>query len=59
LNEETSSNLDRIPEAREALAIAKKEKSGLSIAFVETYLPTKFEDGLEPYLRGLRKAGLF
>jgi len=51
-------NLDRIDEAREALAIALKERPNLSIAYLKDILPTKYENGLERYLQGMRKAGL-
>jgi len=51
-------NLDRMDEARAALAKALKEKPNLSIAFLKDNMPTKYENGLEPYLAGLRKAGL-
>ena len=51
-------NLDRIDEAREALTAALKERPNLSIAFLKENMPTKFDNGLEHYLDGLRKAGL-
>ena len=53
-----TANLDRMDEARAALAKALKEKPNLSIAFLKDNMPTKYENGLEPYLAGLRKAGL-
>jgi len=53
-----TANLDRMDEARAALAKALKEKPNLSIAFLKENMPTKYENGLEPYLAGLRKAGL-
>lgn len=53
-----AANLDRMDEARQALAAACKEKPDLSIAFLEHNMPTKFSGGLDPYLNALRKAGL-
>jgi adenylate cyclase len=53
-----SANLGRVDEAREALANALREKPNLSIAYLQSALPTKHEGTLEPYLDGLRKAGL-
>jgi len=35
-----------------------RRKPDLSLAFLETTLPTKQPGGLGPYLDGLRKAGL-
>ncbi len=51
-------NLEQIDKARQALATACKENPSLSIAFLRKNMPTKFEGGLDPYLNGLRKAGL-
>ena len=51
-------NLGRIDEAREALAIALRERPNLSIAFLKENMPTKHENGMEHYFQGLRKAGL-
>ncbi len=51
-------NLDRTDEARIVLADAVKAKPNLTIAFLKENMPTKNENGLEPYLAGLRKAGL-
>ena len=51
-------NLDRIEEAQAALARAKQENPGLSLDFVIGNLPVKVEGGLDPYLNGLKKAGL-
>jgi len=51
-------NLDRLEEARTALANAVREKPDLSIAYLKTNLPTKHTHGLDPYLKGMRKAGL-
>ena len=53
-----TANLDRMDEARQALAEAFKAKPDLSIDFIKENMPTKHENGLEPYLQGLRKAGL-
>jgi adenylate cyclase len=53
-----SANLDRLDDARSAVAQALKEKPDLTISYVKKTLPTKHEGGLEPYLSGLRKAGL-
>ncbi len=36
----------------------RRPKPGLSLVYVEGTLPTKRPDGLEPYLEGLREAGL-
>jgi adenylate cyclase len=54
----TLGNLGRIEEARAALEIAKQENPGFSIEFVVNNMPTRFEGGLDPYLDGLRRAGL-
>jgi adenylate cyclase len=51
-------NLDRTDEARIVLADAVKAKPDLTIAFLKENMPIKDENGLEPYLAGLRKAGL-
>jgi adenylate cyclase len=51
-------NLDRIADAKKALADAKQEKPDLSIAFLLGNLPTKHDGGLEPYIQGMLKAGL-
>ncbi len=50
--------LGEIDEARSCLQKALEEVPHLSIAFIKRTLPTKLEDGLKPYLDGLRKAGL-
>ncbi len=50
--------LDRIDEARESLAAAVAAKPDLSLAYLSDNLPTKHKGALEPYLDGLRKAGL-
>jgi len=51
-------NLGRIDEAREALAIALRERPNLSISFLKENMPTKYENGMDHYFQGLRKAGL-
>jgi adenylate cyclase len=52
------SNLGQTVKAREAVEEALQRKPGLSLAFLETTLPTRQPDGLEPFLDGLHKAGL-
>ena len=44
--------------AVEALANAQREKPDFSMAFIENTLPAKYPGGIDPYLEGLRKAGL-
>ncbi|MCZ6469998.1 MAG: adenylate/guanylate cyclase domain-containing protein [Gammaproteobacteria bacterium] len=51
-------NLDQTTEAREAVEEALHRKPDLSLAFLETTLPTKQPGGLEIFIDGLRKAGL-
>jgi adenylate cyclase len=51
-------NLGQTAEAREALDKALRRKPDLSLTFLETTLPTKQPGALEPYLDGLRTAGL-
>ncbi|MFP6744972.1 MAG: tetratricopeptide repeat protein [Alphaproteobacteria bacterium] len=51
-------NLDRTDEARAALEEAFKEKPDMTLAYLIEPLPTKEPDGLNPFLDGLRKAGL-
>ena len=51
-------NLGQIAEAREAIDEALRRKPDLSLAYVETTLPTKQPGGLDTFLDGLRKAGL-
>jgi adenylate cyclase len=51
-------NLGQTAEAREAVHEALQRKPDLSLAYLETTLPTKQPGGLELYLDGLRKAGL-
>lgn len=50
--------MGRIEEARASLARSVEAKPNLSIDFIENNLPTKHPGGLDPYLDGLRKAGL-
>ena len=51
-------NLGNMDEARKAVEEALKEKPDLTLTYLKETLPTKHEGGLEPYLSGLRKAGL-
>ena len=51
-------SLDRIEEGKEALSKAIEAKPDLTIEFLKKNTPTRQEDGLEPYLTGLRKCGL-
>ncbi len=51
-------NLSRIEEARDAVQKALRLKPDLSIGYLPKTLPAKHPDGLDPYLDGLRKAGL-
>jgi hypothetical protein len=51
-------NLGQTLKAREAVDEALRQKPDLSLAFLESTLPTKQPGGLDPYLDGLRKAGL-
>jgi adenylate cyclase len=51
-------NLGQAAEAREALGEALRQKPDLSLTYLEKTLPTKEPGGLDPYLAGLRKAGL-
>ena len=51
-------NLGQTAEAREAVDEALRRKPDLSLGYLAKTLPTKHPDGLEPYLDGLRKAGL-
>ena len=53
-----SANLDQLEDARSAVTRALKEKPDLTLSYLKKALPTKHEGGLEPYLSGLRKAGL-
>jgi adenylate cyclase len=51
-------NFGNIAEAREAIDEALQRKPDLSLAYLETTLPTKQPGGLETFLDGMRKAGL-
>ena len=54
----TNANLGHIDEARAAVEDALKEKPDLTLNYLKQTLPTKHKGGIEPYLSGLRKAGL-
>ena len=47
-----------VDKARACLQQAIGEKPELSISYLHKTLPTRHQDGLQPYLDGLRKAGL-
>jgi adenylate cyclase len=49
---------DQIEEARAAVAEALRAKPNLSLSYLKSTLLTKQPEGLNPYLDGLRKAGL-
>ncbi len=51
-------NLGHIEEAGEAVDEALRRKPDLSLSYLKNTQPTKQPDGLDPYLDGLRKAGL-
>jgi adenylate cyclase len=51
-------HLGRMDEARAAVATALEAMPDLSLAYLEKTLPTREPGGLDPYLEGLRKAGL-
>ena len=51
-------NLGQADGARAAVDAALKEKPDLTLAYLRKTLPTREAGGLEPYLEGLRKAGL-
>ncbi len=51
-------NLGQTAEAHEAVEEALHRKPDLSLAFLETTLPTKQPGGLKNFIDGLRKAGL-
>ena len=51
-------NLDRTDEACAALEEAFKEKPDMTFVYLIELLPTKEPGGLDPFLDGLRKAGL-
>ncbi len=48
----------RLDEARESVHLAVQELPDLTLSYLKTTLPTKQPDGLDPYLDGLRMAGL-
>jgi adenylate cyclase len=48
----------QMEEAGKAVAAALEAKPDLTLTYLAETLPTKEPDGLEPYLEGLRKAGL-
>ncbi len=50
--------LGRVDEGRASLARALEAKPDLSLGYLETNLPTREPDILEPYLDGLRACGL-
>ncbi len=51
-------NLGQTVEAREAVDEALERKPDLSLGYLAKTLPTKHPGGLDPYLDGLREAGL-
>ncbi len=51
-------HLGQMDEARAAVTEALEAKPDLSLTYLEKTRPTKEPDGLDPYLDGLRKAGL-
>ena len=51
-------HLGQVDEARDAVAAALKAKPDLTLSYLEKTLPTKEPGGLDPYIEGLRKAGL-
>ncbi len=51
-------HLDRMDEARDAVAAALEAMPDLSLAYLDKTFPTKEPGGLDRYLEGLRKAGL-
>jgi adenylate cyclase len=51
-------HLDRVDEARAEVAAALEALPDLSLAYLAKTLPTKEPNGLDPWLEGLRKAGL-
>ena len=51
-------NLDQIEEAQTAIDQARQQKPDLSLSYLEKTLATKQPGKLQPYLDGLRKAGL-
>ena len=51
-------HLGQMDEARAAVTEALEAKPDLSLAYLAKTLPTKQPGGLDPWLEGLRKAGL-
>ncbi len=51
-------NLGQVEEGRTVVDEALQQKPDLSLSYLEKTLPTKQPCGLQPYLDGLRKAGL-
>jgi adenylate cyclase len=51
-------HLDQMDEARAAVAAALEAMPDLSLSYLAKILPTKEPTGLDPYLDGLREAGL-
>jgi adenylate cyclase len=51
-------HLGRIEEARAAVKAALEQKPDLSLSYLKKTFPTKQPGGLDPFLDGLRKAGL-
>jgi adenylate cyclase len=51
-------HLDQMDEARAAVKAALEQKPDLSLSYLKKILPTKHPEGLDPYVNGLRKAGL-
>jgi len=51
-------HLGQMDEARAAVAAALEAKPDLSLSYLATTLPTREPGGLDPYLEGLRRAGL-
>ena len=53
-----SAHLGRMDDARAACEAARLTMPDLTVSYLEKTLPTKHEGGLEPWLSGLRMAGL-
>ncbi|MFQ5939902.1 MAG: tetratricopeptide repeat protein, partial [Alphaproteobacteria bacterium] len=51
-------HVDQMDEARAAVQAALEQRPDLSLSYLKKTLPTKHPGGLDPYLDGLRKAGL-
>lgn len=51
-------HVGHLDEACEEINLALSEKSDLSLSYLREVLPTKKTDGLDPYIDGLRLAGL-